>query len=176
MCQLWKKIALELTHIWFVSVKFFVRQMPPKDKGNRSIGTGAVEWYNKELRIFTEQEQELTISPKIIGAESLQESTHSFAGPSGESPPERKLKGMNKLVHHQGFIRDAWWRPKLRCNAWILLKGSRYSWIYETVWGLKYNWTRNFFFYSVKTSRFPWNYAHMRRGFKFSLLYPWRVN
>ena len=55
----------------------------------------------QELLIFTEQEQELTISPKIIGAESLQEPTHSFAGPSGELPHERKL------VHHQGFIRDA---------------------------------------------------------------------
>ena len=67
----------------------------------------ALKRYNQELRIFTEQEEELTISPKIIGAESLQKSSHSFAEPSGESPSERKLKGMNKLVHHQGLIRDA---------------------------------------------------------------------
>ena len=44
------------------------------------------------VRAFTEQEQELTISPKINGAESLQESSHYFAGPFGESPPDRKLK------------------------------------------------------------------------------------
>ena len=31
--------------------------------------------------MFTEQEQECTIPPKIIGAESLQESSHSLLDP-----------------------------------------------------------------------------------------------
>ena len=34
-----------------------------------------------------------------------------------------------------GFIRDLWWKPKLKCDAWILLKGECYSWIWETEWG-----------------------------------------
>ena len=58
--------------------------MLQKDKGNGSV--------ESMVRAFTEQEQELTISPKINGAESLQESSHYFAGPFGESPPDRKLK------------------------------------------------------------------------------------
>lgn len=80
------------------------------------------------------------------------------------------------LYGSQGFTGDVRLRPKLTCDALILQKGERDSWI-EPVSGviclLKYTGLVIFLFHFVETSRFPWSIIHKRRDFMFSLLTSW---
>lgn len=80
------------------------------------------------------------------------------------------------LYGSQGFTGDVRLRPKLTCDALILQKGERDSWI-EPVSGviclLKYTGLVIFLFHFGETSRFPWSIIHKRRDFMFSLLTSW---
>ena len=92
MCLSDLKIVFELTYISFASLKFFMHQMPPKDKMNGSIGSrcikiiqsGAAYVYRTGTRVdHSSKNNRCRIFAKVITF---------IVGPSGESLSERKVK------------------------------------------------------------------------------------
>ena len=65
----------------------------------------------------------------------------------------------------KGIMCDVWLRPNLMCDVSILQN----LWTSKNViCPLKYNWSVNFFYQFVKSSRLPWNLVYYKRDFQFS--------